>query len=181
MWDQHDYLAMVLDYSIPGVLRMDMTNYVKSMVEDFPEELSGVGKFPWTHKLSTIDLMSKKLDDNRAKVFHTFVMKGMFLCNCGRQDIQPGIVFLATQTTEPNEGDWTKLVKIMTFLKATQDGFASMSADNIQANKWYVDAAFGVHKDLKSHTGATLSLGKAAFVQCRLNRRSMQGVLQRQN
>ena len=89
--DRHDYLAMVLDYSIPGVLRMDMTSYVKSMIEDFPEELTGVGKFPWTDKLFVIDPMSKKLDDNRAKVFHTFVMKGMFLCKRGRQDIQPGI------------------------------------------------------------------------------------------
>ena len=156
---KHDYLAMTLDYSLPGVLRVDMTKYVKSMIDDFPVKLEGVGKFPWTDKLFTVDTKSKKLEYEKAKIFHTFVMKGMFLCKRGRQDIQPGIAFLATRTTEPNEGDWAKLVKIMNFLKATQNEVASMSADDTQSIKWYVDAAFAVHKDFKSHTGATMSLG----------------------
>ena len=157
--NKHDYLAMTLDYSLPGVLRVDMTKYVKSMIDDFPVKLEGVGKFPWTDKLFTVDTKSKKLEHEKAKIFHTFVMKGMILCKRGRQDIQPGIAFLATRTTEPNEGDWAKLVKIMNFLKATQNEVASMSADDTQSIKWYVDAAFAVHKDFKSHTGATMSLG----------------------
>ena len=35
-----------------------------------------------------------------------------------------------------------------------------LEADNTQTIKWYVDAAFGVHKDTKSHTGACMALGK---------------------
>ena len=99
---RHDYLAMVLDYSRPGVLQVDMTKYVKSMIEDFPSKLEGIGTFPWTNKLFTVDSKSKKLDDERAKILHTFVMKGMFLCKRARQDIQPGIALLATRTSEPN-------------------------------------------------------------------------------
>jgi hypothetical protein len=157
---KHDYLAMILDYSIPGVLTVDMTAYVKAMVKDFPEKLEGSGKFPWTEKLFKVDSASKQLSPERAKIFHTFVMKGMFLCKRGRQDIQPGIAFLSTRTTQPNEGDWTKLVKIMNYLKATQDDVASMSADDTQSIMWHVDAAFAVHNDFKSHTGATLTFGK---------------------
>ena len=96
-------------------------------------------------------------------MFHTFVMKGMFLCKRGRQDIQPGIVFLATRTSEPNEGDWAKLIKILVFLKATQDEVTTMKADDTQSIKWYVDAAFAVHKDFKSHTGATMTLGEGTL------------------
>ena len=67
----------------------------------------------------------------KKEINHTFVMKGMFLCKRGRQDIQPGIAFLVTRTsTEPNEGDWVKLVKNMNFLKATQNNVASKSADD---------------------------------------------------
>jgi hypothetical protein len=47
----------------------------------------------------------------------------------------------------------------MNFLKATKDDIAHMSADDSQTIKWYVDAAFGVHKDMRSHTGATMTLG----------------------
>jgi hypothetical protein len=146
---RHDYLAMVLDYSRPGVLTVDMTKYVTSMVEDFPAKLEGVGRFPWTNKLFNVDPNSKKLDGERAGIFHTFVMKG--------------IAFLATRTSEPTENDWAKLVKIMLFLKATQDEVTEMKADDTQTIRWYVDAAFAVHKDYKSHTGATMTLGEGVL------------------
>jgi hypothetical protein len=156
---KHDYLAMTLDYSNPGVLKVDMTAYVKSMIKDFPEKLTGTGKFPWTEKLFKVDEESKKLNPDQAKIFHTFVMKGMFLCKRGRQDIQPGIAFLSTRTLSPTESDWNKLIKLMTFLKATHNEVPSMSADDTQTIKWHVDASFAVHNDYRSHTGATLSLG----------------------
>ena len=59
-----------------------------------------------------------------------------------------------------NEGDRAILIKIMNFLQANKNEVASMRADDTQSIKWHVDAAFAVHKDFKSHTGATLSLGK---------------------
>jgi hypothetical protein len=46
--------------------------------------------------------MLKKLRAKQAKVFHMFVMKGMFLFKRG-QDIQPAIAFMVTRVTEPNE------------------------------------------------------------------------------
>jgi hypothetical protein len=60
---RHDYLATVLDYSRPGLLQVDMTKNVKSMIEDFPLKIEGIGTFPWTAKLFTINAAkSKKLD-----------------------------------------------------------------------------------------------------------------------
>ena len=121
---RHDYLAMTMDYSSPGVLKLDMTKYVKSMVDEFPNPLKETGMYPWTNSLFNVDPKSKKLDNERASIFHTFVMKGMFLCKRARQDIQPGIAFLSTRTSAPTEQDWTKLVKLMVFLKVTQDQIA---------------------------------------------------------
>ena len=34
--------------------------------------------------------------------------------------------------------------------------------DNIKCFKWYVDAAFAIHADYKSHTGATMTFGEGA-------------------
>ena len=39
-----------------------------------------------------------------------------------------------------------------------------MEADNTQTLTWYIDAAFAVHHDMKSHTGATFTLGKGAIM-----------------
>ena len=38
-----------------------------------------------------------------------------------------------------------------------------MEATNLHVVKWWVDASFGVHPDMKSHTGATMSLGKGSI------------------
>jgi hypothetical protein len=160
---RHDYLGMWLDFSVPGKLQVDMTYYAKSMCEDFPEKLTGKTKGPWNENLFKVDETAKKLDAEKAKVFHTFVMRGMFLCKRGRQDLQPGVAFMSTRVTKPNKGDWKKLVKWMNFLKATQDDVTTMSADDTASVKWHVDASFAPHEDMKSHTGATMTLGSGTI------------------
>ena len=32
---------MTLDYSSPGAVKIDMTDYVKAMIDEFPEDLKG--------------------------------------------------------------------------------------------------------------------------------------------
>jgi hypothetical protein len=75
----HNYLAMILNFLIPGVLQVDMTPYIKSMIEEFPDKLSGKTKMPWNENLFKVHPTLKHIKTEQAKVFHTFVMKGMFL------------------------------------------------------------------------------------------------------
>jgi hypothetical protein len=70
---------MILDFLIPEVLQVDITPYVKSMIEKFPDKLSAKAKMSWNENLFKVDPTSKHLKTEQAKVFHTFVMKGMFL------------------------------------------------------------------------------------------------------
>jgi hypothetical protein len=133
------------------------------MIEEFPDKLSGEIKTPWNENLLKVDPNSKHLKTKQAKVFHTFVMKGMFLCKRGLQDIQPAIAFMATRVAEPNEGNWKKLVNMMNYLKATEHDVPCMSANDTGTIKWHVDAAFAIHKDMKSHTGVTMTLGSGTI------------------
>ena len=153
----------MLDFSEKGKVKIDMTDYTKKMVGEFPEKMREGVKCPWTEKLFKVDEKSKPLERERAKLFHTFVMKGMFLCKRGRQDIQPGIAFLATRVKAPTEQDMIKLRRLMSFLKATQDDVAILEADDSQSTEWWINAAFAVYPDYKSHTGAVFSLGKGAI------------------
>jgi hypothetical protein len=87
----------------------------------------------------------------------------MFLCKQARQDVLPGIVYLATRVKEPNNSNRKKLVRLMNYLQATKTNIAKMSADNTQTIKSYVNLSFAVHKDMRSHTGAIMTLGKGAI------------------
>jgi len=80
---KHNYLGMTLDYTSPGVLKIDMTEYVKSMIEEFPQKVQGRNATPWTENLFKVDANAKQLEQERKETFHTFVMKGMFLCKRG--------------------------------------------------------------------------------------------------
>jgi hypothetical protein len=80
---RHDYLAMMLDYTDPGKVTVDMIAYVTQMCLDFPFEIAEFD-CPWTDKLFKVDEKSKPLEEERSKILHTFVMKGMFVSKRAR-------------------------------------------------------------------------------------------------
>ena len=76
----------------------------------------------------------------------------------------PGIVCLATRVKEPNERDWKKVIKILNYLQARKAEIANMSTNNNQTINLYVDSSFAIYKNMKSHTGAIMTLGNRAII-----------------
>jgi hypothetical protein len=160
----HDYLAMILDYTQDGALKLDMKYYIKGMLDDFPFDVKATTVTPWTERLLKVQKDAKKLDEERRSIFHTFVMKAMFLCKRARPDIDQAISFLSSRVNEANEGDWIKLLRVLGFLKGTIEDVLTLEADDTNTLTWYVDVAFAVHADMKSHTGAIFTMGKGAIL-----------------
>ena len=146
--------------SEPGTLKLDMIEYMKGMVDEFPEDL---GDDTEEH-VAPSDLLaagdSPKLDKERAATFHKYVAKGLFACKRARPDIHEVIAVLSTRLKEPNEDDWRKLLHLMKFINGTVEDKLILTADNLHVLKWYVDVAFAVHPDFRSHTAAGLTMGK---------------------
>ena len=59
----------------------------------------------------------------------------------------------------------------MKYLVGTQELCLTLKSDKTSCLKWYVDAAFTVHSDFKSHTGATLTIGKGVIVYLSRNKK----------
>ena len=94
--------------------------------------------------------------DNERKLFHQMVAKALFLCKRARPDIQPIVTLLCMRVKKPGKSDWNKLVRMMKFLNSKVNDKLILSARNGVSNiEWYIDAAFAVHPDFRSHTGAT--------------------------
>ena len=176
----HDYLGMIIDFREKGKVKFDMTKYVKDMIKEFPLDLKSTDTVmtPATEDLFTVKTGKnvKKLQQHQQQSFHTVVAKGLFLCKRARPDIQPTIAWLCSRVKEPDETDWEKLVRLIKYLNGTQDKVLTLSADNLRVLKWFVDASFAVHPDFKSHTGATMTMGKGAIMSIsrkqKLNTRS---------
>jgi hypothetical protein len=162
----HNYLGMELDYRKQGELKINMTKYVKNMLNDFPMKLGkkDVAKTPARDNLFNLGT-GAKLDTKRAEIFHTFVAKGLFLCKRARPDSQQAILVLCTRVRDPNQADWQKLMRVMKYLNGTKEENLTLSADDLRVVKWYVDASFAVHPDFKSHTGAVIARKQKMNVQ----------------
>jgi hypothetical protein len=128
------------------------------MFEEFPYKIGPTKVTPWPEKLLKIDHSAPKLDEERRKKVHRFVMKCMFLCKRARPDIDQGVSFLSSRVKEANEGDWTKLLRVLGFLKGNIDDVLKLEADDTNTLTWYIDATFAVHEDMKSYTGALLRM-----------------------
>ena len=161
--DVHDYLGMKLDFKEKGKVKIDMTDYVKEMVDSFPKKFytKDTAPTPATKDLFTVG-NEKPLPKDKKETFHTYVAKGLFVSKRARPDMQPTNAFLCTRVQDPNEGDWEKLVRMMKYLNGTRNDVLTLAADDLQVVKWYIDASFATHPDFKSHTGGNMTYGKGA-------------------
>ena len=76
------------------------------------------------------------------------------------RDIQPATAFLTTRVRSPDEDDWGKVKRVLSYLKGTLHMPLILSADLLTLSRWWVDAAYPVHDDCRGHTGAGMSFGQ---------------------
>ena len=91
-------------------------------------------------------------------------MKCTFLAKQGRPDILTGISYLSTKALKPYDEDLKKLSRIISYLNNMINIQLTLEADNSQTISWYIDSSFGVHRDMKSHTGLIHFLGKGCII-----------------
>jgi len=53
---------------------------------------------------------------------------------------------------------------VVQYLRNWPDLNLTLEADSLSVFKWWVDGSFAVHPDMRSHTGATMSLGKGSVL-----------------
>jgi hypothetical protein len=163
---KHDYLGMDLDYSVPGEVKVTMVDYLKRVITEFPEEITGTASSPAAERLFTIrpDGESVPLEEKRAIAFHHCVAQLRFASARARKDIQPAVAFLATRVREPDEDDWLKLKRLLRYIRGTIHMLLILRAESLNVIKWWVDASFATHENCRGHTGATMSLGKGSVI-----------------
>ena len=116
------------------------------------------------------------LDEATSTMFHTNTVKLLFLSKRARPDVQTAVAYLTMRVRAPVEDHHKKLSHVMKYLRGSIDKILTLEGDAMHLVKWWVDGSFAVHHDMKSHTGATMSLGKGSVystsVRQKLNTKS---------
>ena len=157
----HDYLGIQFDFSKAGKVVMTMNDYISELIEETPDDLlKGTATSPAGNYLMNVNPNCKQLDSETAAIYHRLTAKLLYLAKRVCPDLQPTVSFLCTRVQSPDTDDWKKLGRCLTFLRDTKDDPFTLAADGSCMIRWWVDASYAVHPDMKSHTGATMSLGQ---------------------
>lgn len=150
---------MVLDYNVPGKVKICMFDYIKKILEESPSDMEGESATPAGLHLFEINENPIKLNNEQADLFHHMVAKLLFLCKRARPDIQTAVSFLCTRVKSPDTDDYKKLIRVIKYLRGTKNMPLTLEAKDFNLIKWWVDASFAVHQDMRSHTGGAMSFG----------------------
>jgi hypothetical protein len=107
-----------------------------------------------------VDENCEKLKQDKAVEFHNLVAKTLCSTKRARPDTCTAIAFLTTIVRAPDKDDWNKLVYLMRYIRGTRTMPLILSANGSGILKWWVDASFAVHPNMRGHSGGGLSLGQ---------------------
>ena len=140
-----------------------MYDYIDDFLEDLPTKMRGTAPSPASSMLFEINTEDPVLlQKSEQETFHRRVAQLLYLSKRARPDIQLAVAFLCTRVQHPDTDDQLKLARVAKYLDATIGLPLILSMDDTGEMRWHVDASFAVHNDMKSHTGATMTMGQGA-------------------
>ena len=86
MGKKHDYLGVTMEFCDNGALEVSMVEYLKNVLNEFPERIQGQAATPAHDKLFVVrdDKEAKKLSKEQVVVFHHMVAQLLFMATRAR-------------------------------------------------------------------------------------------------
>jgi len=140
-----------------------MIHHLKEAIEEFPEDCSNAAETPAGSHLFEINDDCAELSEEDRTTLHRIVAKLLFVTKRARPDISVPVAFLTSRVTKADKDDWKKLKRLLRYLLATLNMPLTLSIDNMSILKTWVDAAYALHRDMRSHTGGAIMMGKGVL------------------
>jgi hypothetical protein len=159
----HEHLGMTLDHSVRGQAKVSQFGYVEEIVIAFDKaEPNGAGTKTSAAptNLFTVNEDCEKLGQQKATEFHNLVAKTLHSTKRSRPDTSLAMSFLTTRVRSPNKDDWVKLTHLMQCLRSTKLLGLILSTNGSGVLKWWVEASFVVHPNVRGHSGGGLLMGR---------------------
>ena len=150
---------MKLDFAHHGVVLMTRVDYIKLILQEVPEDMRNgtTATLAGNHLFKVNKTDPDELSSMQAEVFVHIIMQLLYLSQRARPDIRTAVSFLCSWLNRPDKDNYKKLCWVIKYLHGTLDLPLKLSGDGTGIIRWWIDASFGVHADMKGHTGGTLS------------------------
>jgi hypothetical protein len=153
---------MMFDFRTDGMVEISQYKYVEDIVKE--SGVTGQVATPATDNLFKTQDKSKAevLTTSQKEQFHAGVAKLLYLGKRTRPDILTAVSYLTTRVQDPNHDDWIKMMRVFKYLRGTLNRCLKIRFNDPIEIIIYVDASYGVHGDMKNHSGIAITLGGGA-------------------
>ena len=135
-----------------------MRTYLKKATEDFGQNNLKPANTPARNNLRKINDESSKVNEERRAKFHSIVMLLIHIAIRRKRDMQPAISFLLQRVNACTKEDCNKLKRLIYYVVGTIDMIAFIGAKDLFVLMRFVDTAYAVYNDFRSHTGSATTL-----------------------
>ena len=157
-----EHLGMELDYSKKGKVSLDMQKHIQSILAAAASDMDGLAETPAASHLFQTRTDAKSMSREQADLFRTMVAKILFVACRSRPDLKLALAFLTTRVRNPDLDDHRKLARLVRYIRATRSLRLTLEASSMTKISWWIDAAYGVHDDMRGHSGGMMSFGRGA-------------------
>jgi hypothetical protein len=161
---EHVFLGMQIKYTGEGTAVITMKEYLKEALVESGMNITRSAATPALRDLFEVDERSPALQKNEAESFHSITAKLLYVSTRARVDLLLAIAFLCTRVSKSTVQDREKLRRVLEYIHGSMDREYTLGADDMGIMMTWVDAAFAVHPDMKSHTGGVISFGRGGIV-----------------
>lgn len=130
---------------------IDMIEYIRKIIEKFPEEIIRRSPTLTADHLFKVrnEEDAKFLSEEMAQAFHKTVAQLLFHTGRARPDIATAVLFLIMRVQTPDEDNWGKHRRVLQYLRGTRKLKLMLRAKDLKEQHWYIDMSHGVHWDFK--------------------------------
>ena len=118
----------------------------------------GGSETPAAHHLFDIFEDATKISQTDADLFHHFLAEILYLSKRSRPYIKFAVSLIWNILIDPDTDCYKNISRLMRYIKGTIWITLILSIENSRNIKWYVNSAFAVHKDIRSHTGGFMTM-----------------------
>ena len=164
-----NYLSMMFDLFKSGEVRMTMKGYIEETLAF--AGVTGKAKSPATDGLFETRAGATLVSETQREWFHSIVAKLSYLSKKAKPECLTDMAFLATRVTRCTSDDVENLGRVLKYITDTKEMGVLFRPGRLV--RVYVDAAYGVHSDGKSHTGSCVVIGDVGAVHCKSSKQSI--------
>ena len=107
--NEHTFLGIIFEINEDKTIELEMIEQLNEAIEAFGEVITGTAATPSKPYLFSVREDVELLNKEKSEIFHSVVMKLLYVMKRARPDLETTVAFLSTRVSRSTIDNWYKL------------------------------------------------------------------------